>query len=142
MTTRCAGNRKNNAHLGGYAVTTRSGVAVTPRCALFFLLPAHREVNYPAYTTVATLSEIYLGNYLDALMAKTKVFCRTTSFRHKILLFITFWRTAVTSSKLEVAMDKTQSLIPSHFVLKSRASRQFYRIWLSSQSAQCSKRST
>ncbi len=37
---------------------TRSGVAVTPRVGIIFLIIQQTEVNYSAYTTVATPQDI------------------------------------------------------------------------------------
>ncbi len=43
---------------GGDAVTTRSGVAVTPRVCIIFLIIQRLRVNYSAYTSVTTAQDI------------------------------------------------------------------------------------
>ncbi len=53
---------------GGDAVTTRSGVAVTPPVCMFFLIIQRTEVNYSAYTTVATPQDIDQMIYFKAFV--------------------------------------------------------------------------
>ncbi len=53
---------------GGDAVTTRSGVAVTPRVCIIFLIIQRTEVNYSAYTTVATPQDIDQMIYFKAFV--------------------------------------------------------------------------
>ncbi len=52
---------------GGDADTTRSGVAVTPRVCIIFLIQ-RTEVNYSAYTTVATPQDIDQVIYFKAFV--------------------------------------------------------------------------
>ncbi len=51
---------------GGDAVAKRSGVAVTPRVCIIFLIIQQTEVNYSAYTTVATPQDIDQMIYFKA----------------------------------------------------------------------------
>ncbi len=53
---------------GGDAVTTRSGVAVTPRVCIIFLIIQRPVVNYSAYTTVATPQDIDQMIYFKAFV--------------------------------------------------------------------------
>ncbi len=54
--------------LGGDADMTQSGVAVTPRACIIFLIIQHNEVNYSAYTTVATPPDINQMIYFKAFV--------------------------------------------------------------------------
>ncbi len=53
---------------GGDAVTTRSGVAVTTRVCIIFLIIQRLRVNYSAYTSVATPEDIDKIIYFKAFV--------------------------------------------------------------------------
>ncbi len=53
---------------GGDVVTTWSGVAVTPQVCIIFLIIQQTEVNYSAYTTVATPQDIDQMIYFKAFV--------------------------------------------------------------------------
>ncbi len=58
---------------GGDTVTTRSGVAFTPQVCIVFLIIQWTEVNYSAYTLVATPQDIDKGYILRTLLNKSEI---------------------------------------------------------------------